>query len=420
MGFQRHVLSNGLRVVSEDIPYVRSVAVGVWVKTGSRYETPSQHGVTHFLEHLMFKGTPTRTARQMAEQMDAIGGQMNAFTAKEYTCFYARVLSDHLPFAIELLADMLTRSVFGGDDLVREKSVVLEEIKLYEDTPDELIHDLCAQAVLGRHPLGRPILGTTETVSALERADVIEFWRGHYTPDNIVISVAGQFDAPTVHQLVEQHFGRMTGHHREMPEVPFDQEAGLLLCEKETEQIHFCLGTHGLPRGSKDRFAVQVLDALLGGSVSSRLFQELREERGLVYSTFSSHASYEETGLFSVYLGASPENLKEAVDLVKCEYDSVRDGHIREDEVSRAKEQLRGSVLFGLESTSTRMSRLAKCEMFFGELLPTDDLIKLIQSVTSDDVIRVARNVLAQKPSIAAIGPIQSAGVDLNSLAALW
>lgn len=420
MSFERVVLPNGLCVISEDVPDVRSVAAGVWVKTGSRDESSLQHGMTHFLEHLMFKGTGKRSAREIAEQIDAVGGELNAFTAKEYTCFYARVLSDHFSMALELLSDMICHSRFDPDDLEREKSVVLEEIKLYEDTPDELIHDLCAQAVLGNHPLGRPVLGTLETVGALKRADVVDFWRRHYTPDNLIISVVGQLSHDTIHEEVGRFFGGMSGARRdESTAAPLEGGTNLLR-HKSTEQIHVCLGAHGLPRKSKERFALQVLDVLLGGSVSSRLFQELREERGLVYSAFSSHAAYRDAGLFSVYLGVSAENLPTVLQLVRREFDAVRRGQIRPEEVERAKEQLRGSILMGLESTSSRMSRLAKSEMFFGELMPVDELIGRIQAVTCDEVTAVARRLLADRPYVAAIGPLGGLEAEWSSFVKEW
>lgn len=421
MSFERVVLPNGLCVISEDIPHVRSVAAGVWVKTGSRDESPELHGVTHFLEHLMFKGTKTRSARDIAEQVDAVGGELNAFTAKEYTCFYARVLSDHFSLALELLSDMILNPRFDEADLEREKSVVLEEIKLYEDTPDELIHDLCARAVLGNHPLGRPVLGTLETVARLGRRAVDAYWRQHYTPDNLVVSVVGEVNHYDVQSQVNRFFGGMSGEHVKDDARNSDIGRGRdLFRDKNTEQVHVCLGSHGLSRGSDERFALQILDALLGGSVSSRLFQELREERGLVYSAFSSHAAYQDTGLFSVYLGVSAENLPEVLGLVRREFDSVRQGKITPDEVARAKEQLRGNILIGLESTSSRMSRLAKSEMFFGELLPVDELIGRIQAVTCDQVIAVARRILAEKPYVAAIGPVQGLETEWTAFARGW
>lgn len=438
MSFQRFTLPNGLVVVCETIPYVRSVTVGIWVKTGSKYENAGEYGLTHFLEHLLFKGTQNRSAREIAEQMDAVGGQLNAFTSKEYTCFYARVLSDHFAFAMELLSDMLQNSVFAAEDFDREKQVVLEEIKLYEDTPDELIHDLCAKSVLGDHPLGRSVLGSIESISAITREQTIAFWREHYTADNLIISVAGQVDPEIVLHETNRFFGAMTCHGTGTccgngtragcgAEAGTACEAGADVCcetgidtgygaganlfkEKDTEQVHICLGSEGLSRHNEGRYAVQVLDALLGGTVSSRLFQVLREERGLVYSAFSAHSAYQELGLFSIYVGVSKPNAGEVLKLLRQELLAVRQGQISEGEVSRAKEQLRGSILFGLESTSNRMSRLAKSEMFYGEIVPADEIIARIQRVTKDDVIATARLVFARQPYISAIGQIAGLG----------
>ena len=415
MSFQRFVLPNGLVVVCETIPYVRSVTVGIWVKTGSKYESAGEYGLTHFLEHLLFKGTQNRSAREIAEQMDAVGGQLNAFTSKEYTCFYARVLSDHFTFAMELLSDMLLNSAFAAEDFDREKQVVLEEIKLYEDTPDELIHDLCAKSVLGDHPLGRPVLGSFDSISAITREQTLAFWREHYTPDNLIISVAGQVDPEMVFSEIDRYFGAMT---RNQTGAGIGAGSGTgagtgssgtgiganLFREKDTEQVHICLGSEGLSRHDDARYAVQVLDALLGGTVSSRLFQVLREERGLVYSAFSAHSSYQELGLFSIYVGVSKPNAGEVLKLLRQELDAVRQGLISEGEVSRAKEQLRGSILFGLESTSNRMSRLAKSEMFFGEIVSADEIIKRIQQVSKENVIATAQLIFAKQPYISAIG----------------
>ncbi len=414
MSFQRFVLPNGLVVVCETIPYVRSVTVGIWVKTGSKYEIAGEYGLTHFLEHLLFKGTPNRSAREIAEQMDAVGGQLNAFTSKEYTCFYARVLSDHFAFAMELLSDMLLNSVFAAEDFDREKQVVLEEIKLYEDTPDELILDLCAKSVLGDHPLGRPVLGSFDSISAIIREQTLAFWRKHYTPDNLIISVAGQVDPETVFSEISRYFGTMPGNggaqkgaaSQPRTVLPAAIRGANLFKEKETEQVHICFGSEGLSRLDDARYAVQVLDALLGGTVSSRLFQVLREERGLVYSAFSAHSSYQELGLFSIYVGVSKPNAGEVLKLLRQELNAVRQGQISEDEVSRAKEQLRGSILFGLESTSNRMSRLAKAEMFFGEIVSADEIIERIQRVSKDDVIATAQLIFAKQPYISAIGQI--------------
>jgi len=415
VSFQRFVLPNGLVVVCETIPYVRSVTVGIWVKTGSKYESAGEYGLTHFLEHLLFKGTQNRSAREIAEQMDAVGGQLNAFTSKEYTCFYARVLSDHFTFAMELLSDMLLNSAFAAEDFDREKQVVLEEIKLYEDTPDELIHDLCAKSVLGDHPLGRPVLGSFDSISAITREQTLAFWREHYTPDNLIISVAGQVDPEMVFSEIDRYFGAMT---RNQTGAGIGAGSGTgagtgssgtgiganLFREKDTEQVHICLGSEGLSRHDDARYAVQVLDALLGGTVSSRLFQVLREERGLVYSAFSAHSSYQELGLFSIYVGVSKPNAGEVLKLLRQELDAVRQGLISEGEVSRAKEQLRGSILFGLESTSNRMSRLAKSEMFFGEIVSADEIIKRIQQVSKENVIATAQLIFAKQPYISAIG----------------
>ncbi len=404
--YQRATLSNGLRIICETIPHVRSVSLGVWVGSGSRYENPYYNGVSHFIEHMFFKGTARRTAKQIAETIDAVGGQLNAFTTKEYTCFYAKVLDQHFKLGVDLLSDMVTQSLFDPDEIEKEKSVILEEIKSYEDSPDDIIHDILAQSALRGHPLGWTILGTPATIGRVDRAVIHEYLKQHYTPDNIVFAVAGNVQFDQIVAEVEQRFSALSGvKKQEIPPVPaMDPE--VIIKRKDIEQVHLCLGARGIGRQHPDKYAVFVMDSILGGSVSSRLFQQLREERGLVYVTGSNHASYRDTGIFSVYAGTSLHNYEEVLRIIKREISRFTEELVEEPELTRAKDQLRGNLLLSLESTCNRMSRIAKTELFGDQLLTPEESVAKIETVTQEAILRVARQFFGeQKMILAAIGP---------------
>ncbi|MDI6870048.1 MAG: pitrilysin family protein [Bacillota bacterium] len=404
--YQKTTLDNGIRVVTEHLPHVRSVALGFWFGVGARHEDAGTSGLSHLIEHLMFKGTAKRSARQIAEEFDATGGQLNAYTSKEYTCYYARVLDRHLPMATEVLADMVLHSRFAPEDLEKEKGVVQEEIKMYEDSPDEMVHDLFTQAILGGHPLGRTILGTAETVSRFTREDLLTHLERHYTPDNLVVAAAGHAEHAAVVAEVECHFRDFRGR-RTAEEAPAPAASPKpVLRAKETEQVHLCLGVEGLKRGDPRKYALFTLDVILGGGMSSRLFQELREERGLVYSTYSYHVCYRETGLFAIYAGMSPHNADEVVDLVKREFARLAAEGVGAEELRRAKEQLKGSLVLSLESTASRMSRIAKSELFDERYDTPDELVAKVDAVTAADVNALAAELLAEpRVALAAIGP---------------
>ncbi|MDI3280793.1 MAG: pitrilysin family protein [Bacillota bacterium] len=407
--YQRTQLSNGIRIVSEYIPSVRSVSLGFWFAAGSRYEEPQESGISHLLEHLFFKGTERRTAREIAEAFDSLGGQLNAYTSKEYTCYYARVLDQHFEQAVEILSDMLLHARLAEQDLEKEKNVVLEEIKTYEDTPDELIHDLFAQAVLNGHPLARSILGGAETVRGLTREKLLRYLERYYTPDRLVVSAAGHVEHERVVAEVAKYFAAMEGRGESV--APTGEEITSqprLLRHKETEQVHICLGSRGLPRTDPDKYALFLLDTILGGGASSRFFQELREERALVYATYSYHTCFQETGLFTVYAGTSPEHTEEVLAVMQAELERVWRHGVTEAELKRAKEQLKGSLVLGLEGTANRMSRLAKAVLFYDQILSPDELIQLIERVDLEDVQRVASRVLAPEHLVTAVlGPLE-------------
>lgn len=411
--YQKTTLSNGIRVVTEHIPYVRSVTIGFWFRTGSRDENASNNGISHFIEHMVFKGTGSRSARQIAETIDAAGGQLNAFTSKEHTCYYARVLDQHLELAVEILSDMVLDSNFHTGDIDKEKGVILEEIRMYEDSPDELVHDLFTDAVLAGHPLGKGILGTEETVAAVTRTEMLTYLHDHYTAGNLVVAAAGNVTHDQVVTVVERYMGNHTGAATRLELCNCLPHGHNMVRSKDTEQVHICIGSLGFDRADPLRYALFVLDMALGGGMSSRLFQELREERGLVYAAYSYHTLFQDTGLFTIYAGCSPQNVTQVMQVIRHEFAAVVENGLADDELHRAKEQLKGSLMLSLESTANRMSRLAKAELFHDELLTPDELMACIDAVDSDDVHVVARRLLSPAEQvIACIGPVSAEDLE--------
>lgn len=389
----KEVLKNGIRVVTEEIPHVRSVSIGLWVGAGSRDENDSNNGIAHFIEHMMFKGTKNRRAKEIAEELDSIGGQLNAFTSKEYTCYYAKVLDEHFPVAVNLLSDMFFNSLFDEEEIEKEKNVVLEEINMYEDAPDELIHDLFTNTIWGNHPLGRPIIGTAEVVQSITKKDIMDFMEQFYRPEQLVISVAGHIEHKRVMELIEPLFASMERKEslrRYYEPVPNFQ---VVRRKKETEQIHLCIGTSGLPMDHENTYSLHVMNSILGGGLSSRLFQEIREERGLAYSIYSYHSSYRDAGLFSIYTGLSAKNLNSVVKLISKELKSIKEGNVSEQEVSRAREQIKGSLYLGLENVSNRMSRMGKSELTLGRIITPEEAAEKINRVRVEDVQALAESL---------------------------
>jgi len=406
--YQTAILPNGLKIICETIPLVHSVSLGIWVGTGSRYEKPENNGISHFVEHMLFKGTANRTTRQIAETIDAVGGQLNAFTTKEYTCYYAKVLSRHFSLGLDLLADMVLNSVIETSEIEKEKSVVAEELKSYEDSPDELVHELFVGQVLKGHSLGRNILGTPETVARLTRGSLFSYLKQYYTPDNMVFAVAGNIQFNQVITEIENKFAGLKGNVTKIYEAIPPLVAETILKFKETEQVYLCIGTRGVPRKDPQKFAVLILDGILGGSVSSRLFQRLREEKGLVYETGSNHSSFNDTGIFTVYAGTSPVNCQVVAALIKEEIAAFCENLVDTGELARAKEQLKGNLLLSLESTCNRMSRLAKLVLFNEELVTPEEAVAKIEAVTADSVREAARRIFyGDRLITAAIGPFK-------------
>jgi predicted Zn-dependent peptidase len=404
--YERTVLDNGTIVITEAIPTVRSVALGVWATAGSRDERDGEAGVSHFLEHMMFKGTPTRSARDISEAFERLGAEVNAFTSKEHTCYYSRVIDRHAPEAFAILADMVVNSVMDEDACRSEREVVLEEISRAEDTPDDKIHDLFAQALWPDHPIGRPVLGRKETVGGFLPPAVFSYTGRHYRSGDIVVAAAGNLQhAEVVAMATDLLAGLPTGQRAARVESEPKAARHLCVSTKDTEQAHICLGTLGLPACSEDRFAVGVLDAVLGGGMASRLFQEIREKRGLAYAVFSYHAQYHDTGSVTVYAGTRPDNTAQVVRLITDEIERVLESGITAEELDRAREALKGSLVLGLENTNSRMVRLGRSEVGGVEILSIDDLIARFEAVTLDDVQRVARLTLGGPRTLAVVGP---------------
>ncbi|MDP2858784.1 MAG: pitrilysin family protein [Bacillota bacterium] len=399
-------LESGLTVVSEQVPHVRSVAIGFWVNAGSRDEEAREQGVSHLLEHLLFKGTDRRSARELAEVMDHVGGQLNAFTTKEYTSYYARVLDEHLPVAMDVLSDMIRNSLHREEDLEREKGVIDEEIGMYEDTPDELVHDLFAQALWRGHPLGRPVLGTRETVGGLRRQDVVGHFDARYAPDNTVLAVAGSFEPARLFELLDEHLGSWRASGRKQNGVAPEPGVATELVEKATELVHLCIGGPGLPLEDPGSYALSIMSNILGGGPSSRLFQEVREERGLAYSVFSYTAAFRDCGLFSIYCGAGADRIRAALEVIGQQLRLMATEGVSEVELERAKAQLKSGMTMSLESTSSRMNRIGRSQLLLGRIISLDEVLRRVQAVTVEDIRRLAAAFCDPgKLTLVAIGP---------------
>ncbi len=406
--YRRTALANGLVVLTEPMDHVRTASLGVWIATGSRHEAPSRMGVSHFIEHALFKGTTGRSALEIAQAMDALGGHLNAFTDKEHTCFYLRVLSDHLDAGMEILADMLLHPALDPAALERERQVILEEISMYEDAPDDLVHDLFAATLWPGHPLGWPISGSQASVGALGRGDLAEFLAARYRPDAALVAAAGRVDHEQIVALVERALGVWSGAVVPVSvEAPAPQRA-VAFRSKEIEQVHLCLGVPGPPQAHPDRYVMAVLDTALGSGMSSRLFQEIREERGLAYSITSYHAAYRDAGAFVVYAGTSPQTSREVVRLTLAELRQARWHGLTAEEVARAKESLKGSLMLDLETPGSRMSKLARSEQYFGRQITLDEIIADVEAVREEDVRRVAAHLFDPgRIALVAIGPFE-------------
>lgn len=406
--YNKTKLDNGAIVVTEHVPDVRSVTIGFWVGVGSRDEVGPENGMSHFIEHLLFKGTESRTAKDISETFDSLGAELNAFTTKEFTCFYTRLLDDHLPIGIEVLGDMLMKSLFKSDHIDFERQVVLEEIAMYNDTPDELIHDLFTAALWDKHPLGKQVLGTTATVGAFDRDRVVDFFKRQYVPANMVIAAAGNLEHRNVVELIEKYYNPPSVAKPDHIEERATVQKKVNVYNRKTEQVHICYGAEALDSRHPDRFALSVLENILGGSMSSRLFQRIREERGLAYSVYSYHSLYKDSGNMTFYVGTRPANVNEVLVLIDKELDDIKTNGVADDELSRAKEHLKGQMVLGLESTRNRMTRLGRSEMTHGEILTIDDLVARVDVVTAAHVKDLAIRLFdKERMVLTVIGPIE-------------
>ncbi|MDQ1007958.1 putative Zn-dependent peptidase [Streptomyces sp. V4I23] len=417
---RRTTLPGGLRVVTETLPSVRSATFGIWANVGSRDETPSLGGATHYLEHLLFKGTSRRSALDISAAIDAVGGEMNAFTAKEYTCYYARVLDTDLPLAIDVVCDMLTGSLILEEDVDIERGAILEEIAMTEDDPGDCVHDLFAHTMFGDSPLGRPVLGTVDTVNALTADRIRRFYKKHYDPTHLIVAAAGNVDHATVVRQVRRAFERAGALSRTdaVPTPPRDGSRALRTAgrvehlNRKTEQAHIVLGMPGLARTDDRRWALGVLNTALGGGMSSRLFQEVREKRGLAYSVYSYTSGFADTGLFGVYAGCRPSQIHDVLKICRDELDRVAVEGLSDEEIGRAIGQLAGSTVLGLEDTGALMNRIGKSELCWGSQMSVDEMLARISAVTPDEVRAVAGDILGQRPSLSVIGPLKDKQAD--------
>lgn len=415
MSVKRSVHSSGLRIVTEEVPSVRSAAVGIWVNVGSRDEAPATAGASHFLEHLLFKGTTSRTALEISSSIESVGGEMNAFTSKEYTCFYARVIDTDLPMAIDVVSDLITSSIVTALDVDAERKVVLEEIAMRDDDPSDLVHDLFSDTYYGDTPIGRPILGTIDSINGMSRSTVFNYYKKKYLPQDLVVAVAGNIKHKKVVAMVEQALSRdnfldVLAAPVIRPNIPVkntkQQSVGLLY--KKSEQAHMFYGMEGVARADERRFAMGVLSAALGGGMSSRLFQEIREKRGLAYSVYAYAQQFAGSGVLGFYAGCNPTKAIEVVEIIRSVLSDVADNGMTHEEIERAKGAVRGSLVLSQEDTGSRMSRIGKNEIVYGQVMDFDDILKAISRVSAEDIREIASEFLVKTPTLALVGPFKN------------
>ena len=416
---QKQVLPNGLVVITEPMSHVRSVSVGIWVRTGSRQETPEENGLAHFMEHMVFKGTERRTAEAIAREMDSIGGMLDAFTSKEQICFNAKVLDEHLPIAFDIIADLILRPKFDSEDVRKERQVVLEEIKMDLDSPEYLLHEIFTRGFWPGHPLGRPILGTPETVGRFSREALRRRFRHWFAPDRLVLTAAGNVTHERILELAQEEFGTLK------PERPLEDDRAPayhapihLEPKRDLEQVHVCIGVPSYPLAHERRFGIAVMNNLLGGGMSSRLFQNIREKLGLAYAVFSELTPYSDAGMMTVYAGTARETVGQVIDLVIKEFRDLKEAPVSEEELLRAKNHLKGSLMLSLESTSARMSNLARQELYFGRFYSLDEIVESISAVSREEVQAIAREFFQPKQiAVTVLGNLNGFTLDRSRLA---
>ncbi|HOM02895.1 MAG TPA: pitrilysin family protein [Acetivibrio sp.] len=407
--YKRIKLENGVRIVCENIPYLRSVSIGIWVGTGSRNESLSNNGISHFIEHMLFKGTDNRSAREIADSIDSIGGQLNAFTGKECTCYYTKTLDSHADIALDVLSDMFFNSRFDEKDIDIEKKVIMEEIGMYEDSPEELVHDILSETVWEDNSLGFPILGTRETLFGINKDKIKAYMKDRYFPQNTVIAVAGNFKEDKIIDTIKQKFGGWNDsgkNGKDIKNAEFKVNSKIKV--KDTEQIHICLGFEGIPHGSDELYPLLAVNNVLGGGMSSRMFQKIREEKGLVYSIYSYPSSYRNAGLFTIYAGMNAEHLERVVDLIVKEIKILLKEGLSKDELEKSKEQLKGNYILGLESTSSRMNSIGKSEVLMDNIYTPDEILKKIDAVNLESVEQIIKRIFRlDRMSFSIVGNIK-------------
>jgi predicted Zn-dependent peptidase len=415
MSVKRTVHSSGLRIVTEEVPSVRSAAVGIWVNVGSRDEAPATAGASHFLEHLLFKGTKSRTALEISSSIESVGGEMNAFTSKEYTCFYARVIDTDLPMAIDVVSDLITSSIVTALDVDAERKVVLEEIAMRDDDPSDLVHDLFSDTYYGDTQIGRPILGTIESINKMSRNTVFNYYKKKYLPSDLVVAVAGNIKHKRVVAMVEEalskdNFLDVIGTPNIRPNTPIKKgpQTPVGLMYRKTEQAHMLYGMEGVARADNRRFAMGVMSAALGGGMSSRLFQEIREKRGLAYSVYAYSQQFAGSGTLGFYAGCNPSKAIEVVELIREVLSDVADNGMTHEEIERAKGAVRGSLVLSQEDSGSRMSRIGKNEIVYGQVMDFDDILKAISRVSAEDIREIAGEYLTKTPTLALVGPFKN------------
>ncbi len=414
---EKTTLENGIQVITEEIPGVHSVSVGVWVEAGSRDERLEENGISHFIEHMLFKGTKRRTPQQIAKEIDAVGGVLNAFTSKEFSSFYAKVLAQHLPIALDLLFDLFLNSRFSVDELEKERQVIVQEINMIEDTPDEYIHDLFSEAFWAGHSLGFPILGRLETISRMNRRQLKDFFIQHYLSVQPVLVAAGNLRHEDLLRPVEKALGKIRPHPKEHKNHPPRPHPNLLIKNKKLEQVHLLLGTRGFAAAHSQRYPLSVLNTILGGGMSSRLFQEIREKRGLAYSVYSFLSSFMDSGMLGVYVGTGENTLSRVLQLILREMQKLADTYLKPQELRAAKEQLKGNLLLSLEGTESRMGRLAKNEIYFQRYISTEEIIEGIERVSAEEVCQIAQQIFKPRSlSLTALGPVTGKQIPKNIL----
>ena len=408
---EERILPGGLRFVGEKIPHFRSTAMGIWVLAGSVGEETIRNGISHFIEHMLFKGTENRSAHQLVQEIDAVGGSLNAFTTKEYTCFHVKVMDEHIPLAVDVLLDLLMNPLLEEDAITREKAVVMEEIAMSEDTPEDLVHEILCDSFFSNHSLAMPILGTKETVQQIDRQSIVSYMERWYHPENMVFSIAGNYDSDQVSALVTQRLGK-----KQWTSFAPKEETGHSLCyaarnivfrEKPIEQVHVSMGFPGLVRGHDDVYAMLALNNVLGGGMSARLFQKIREQQGLAYSVYTYPVSYGDGGLFDIYAGLNMASLPQMLELLRTELEDIRGKGLSVQELAAAKEQMKGNFILGLDSTGNRMSSIGKSILLLGEVRSEEEILRRMNAVTMEDVARVTQSILNyEKMTLALVGPL--------------